>query len=141
MSRRGRCTGRRPGWARRRPARAAARPPTRRPRSSARARPRVPLPSPLGDRTRGRLYAAPVRAFTGIAFIVAGTLHFTHTRAYVAIMPPYVPRHRESVLISGAAEIAGGVGVLVPPTRPLARWWLLALLTAVFPANVHMALN
>jgi uncharacterized membrane protein len=56
-------------------------------------------------------------------------------------MPPYVPRHRESVLVSGAAEIAGGVGVLVPGTRRLARWWLLALLTAVFPANVHMALH
>jgi uncharacterized membrane protein len=87
------------------------------------------------------MYAAPVRAFTGIAFVVAGALHFTHTRAYEAIMPPYVPRHRESVLISGAAEIAGGVGVLVPQTRPFARWWLLALLAAVFPANVHMALN
>jgi uncharacterized membrane protein len=82
-----------------------------------------------------------VRAFTGIAFIVAGTLHFTHTRAYEAIMPQYVPRHRESVLVSGAAEIAGGLGVLVPATRPLARWWLLGLLVAVFPANVHMALN
>ncbi|MEA2409888.1 MAG: hypothetical protein QOC77_449, partial [Thermoleophilaceae bacterium] len=79
--------------------------------------------------------------FTGIAFIVAGTLHFTHTRAYEAIMPQYVPRHRESVLVSGAAEIAGGLGVLVPATRPLARWWLLGLLVAVFPANVHMALN
>ena len=56
-------------------------------------------------------------------------------------MPPYVPRHRESVLLSGAAEIAGGVGVLMPAARPLARWWLLALLAAVFPANVHMALN
>ncbi|MEA2469977.1 MAG: hypothetical protein QOE38_976 [Thermoleophilaceae bacterium] len=82
-----------------------------------------------------------MRAFTGIAFIVAGTLHFTHTRAYEAIMPQYVPRHRESVLVSGAAEIAGGLGVLVPATRPLARWWLLGLLVAVFPANVHMALN
>jgi uncharacterized membrane protein len=82
-----------------------------------------------------------VRALTGIAFITTGVLHFTHTRAYMAIMPPYVPRHRESVLVSGAAEIAGGVGVLVPATRPLARWWLLALLAAVFPANVHMALN
>jgi uncharacterized membrane protein len=82
-----------------------------------------------------------VRALTGIAFITTGVLHFTHTRAYMAIMPPYVPRHRESVLVSGAAEIAGGVGVLVPATRPVARWWLIGLLAAVFPANVHMALN
>jgi uncharacterized membrane protein len=82
-----------------------------------------------------------VRVFTGIVWIVAGTLHFTHTRMYMAIMPPSFPRHRESVLVSGAAEIAGGVGVLVPATRPLARWWLLSLLVAVFPANLHMALN
>jgi uncharacterized membrane protein len=82
-----------------------------------------------------------VHARTGILFIVAGTLHFTHTRTYMAIMPDYVPRHRESVLISGAAEIAGGIGILYPPTRRLARWWLLATLAAVFPANVHMALH
>ena len=81
------------------------------------------------------------RVLTGIFFVVAGTLHFTHTGAYEAIMPPSFPRHRESVYVSGVAEIAGGVGVLVPQTRPLARWWLLAVLVAVFPANVHMALN
>ncbi len=74
-------------------------------------------------------------------FIVAGILHFTHTRVYQRIMPPYIPMHRESVLVSGAAEIAGGAAILAPKTRPFARWWLLALLAAVFPANVHMALN
>ena len=56
-------------------------------------------------------------------------------------MPPYVPRHREMVQISGVAEVVGGVSVLVPATRLHARRWLLALLVAVFPANVHMALN
>jgi uncharacterized membrane protein len=82
-----------------------------------------------------------VRAFTAVAFIVSGTLHFTHRRAYEAIMPDYVPRHRECVLVSGVAEIAGGAGILVTPTRRLARWWLLALLAAVYPANIHMALH
>jgi uncharacterized membrane protein len=82
-----------------------------------------------------------VRVFTGITFIVAGVLHFTHTRVYQRIMPPYLPLHREAVLVSGAAEIAGGVGILVPATRPYARWWLTALLVAVFPANLHMALE
>lgn len=77
----------------------------------------------------------------GLGFTVAGTLHFTHTRVYERIMPPYVPRHREAVLVSGAAEIAGGLGVLLPATRPAARWGLLALLAAVFPANLHMALE
>ena len=75
------------------------------------------------------------------AFLTTGVLHFTHTRAFEAIMPPYVPRHREAVLVSGVAEAAGAVGVLVPATRPYARWWLLGLLAVVFPANVHMALN
>jgi uncharacterized membrane protein len=45
------------------------------------------------------------------------------------------------VLASGAAEIAGGVGALVPSLRRPARWWLIGVLAAVFPANVHMAMN
>lgn len=82
-----------------------------------------------------------MRALTGLAFITTGVLHFTHTRVFKRIMPPYLPMHQEAVLVSGAAEIAGGLGVLVPATRPYARWWLIALLAAVFPANVHMALE
>ena len=74
-------------------------------------------------------------------FVVAGAMHFARPRFYLAIMPPYVPRHREAVQVSGIAEIAGGIGVLNPRTRRLARWWLLALLAAVFPANVHMTLH
>jgi uncharacterized membrane protein len=82
-----------------------------------------------------------VRALVALIFVGSGVLHFTHRRAYEAIMPPYIPMHREAVLVSGVAEIAGGAAVLAPPTRPAARWGLLALLLAVFPANVHMALN
>ena len=74
-------------------------------------------------------------------FTVAGTLHFVRPRAYEAIMPPYVPAHREAVQVSGAAELIGGLAVVSPATRPAARWWLLALLVAVFPANLHMALH
>ena len=77
----------------------------------------------------------------GLGFVALGTLHFTHTRVYVRIMPPYLPAHRELVLVSGAGEIVGGAGVLIPATRPYARWWLIALLAAVFPANVQMALD
>ena len=82
-----------------------------------------------------------LRKAVGAAFLTTGVLHFTHTRWYESIMPPYVPRHREAVLVSGVAEAIGGAGVLVPATRGFARWWLLALLAAVFPANLHMALN
>lgn len=74
-------------------------------------------------------------------FVTAGTMHFVVPRAYEAMMPRSLPRHREAVAVSGIAEIAGGLAVLPPPTRRLARWWLLALLLAVFPANVHMALK
>lgn len=67
-------------------------------------------------------------------------MHFARPREYEAIVPPQVPMHRKVVIASGVAEIAGGLAVLHPRTRPLARWWLLCLLAAVFPANVYMAL-
>ena len=68
-------------------------------------------------------------------------MHFVRPRSYEAIMPPSIPITREAVVVSGVAEIAGAVAVLPPRTRRFARWWLLALLLAVFPANVHMAVN
>lgn len=74
-------------------------------------------------------------------FTLAGTMHFVIPRSYEAIMPPYVPRHREAVAVSGVAEIAGGLAVIPPRTRPYAGLWLVAVLAAVFPANVHMALH
>ena len=54
-------------------------------------------------------------------------------------MPDYLPAHRELVLLSGAAEIAGGLGILIPKTRRVAAWELVLLLIAVMPANVWMA--
>jgi uncharacterized membrane protein len=74
-------------------------------------------------------------------FTFAGTMHFVIPRSYEAIMPPYVPRHREAVAVSGAAEIAGGLAVIPRRTRRLAGLWLIAVLAAVFPANVQMALH
>jgi len=80
------------------------------------------------------------RLLMGTLYVAAGTLHFLFTRRYVAIMPPYLPAHRELVLLSGAAEIAGGIGVLAPvvPVRRAAAWGLIALLIAVMPANIYM---
>ena len=72
-------------------------------------------------------------------FLVAGTLHFTHPHHYEAIVPDYLPAHREIVWASGAAEIAGALAAQHPRTRRAAGWWLAATLLAVFPANVHMA--
>jgi uncharacterized membrane protein len=74
-------------------------------------------------------------------FTATGVLHFVIPRSYEAMMPPWLPAHREAVIVSGVAEIAGGAALVPRPTRRFARWWLLALLVAVFPANVHMAVN
>ncbi|HEY6780656.1 MAG TPA: hypothetical protein VI111_06860 [Thermoleophilaceae bacterium] len=79
---------------------------------------------------------------TGILWIFAGVMHFVIPRAYEAILPPSLRRwKREIVYISGVAELAGGLAVLPERTRRPARWWLLATLVAVYPANVHMALH
>jgi uncharacterized membrane protein len=74
-------------------------------------------------------------------FVALGTLHFLRPKIYEAIVPDYLPAHRQLVLASGAAEIAGGAGVAFAPTRRVAGAWLIATLVAIFPANVHMALH
>jgi uncharacterized membrane protein len=74
-------------------------------------------------------------------FLAAGTLHFLRPRMYEQIVPSYLPAHRELVLLSGAAEVAGAVAIVFPQTRRGAGYWLTALLVAVFPANVQMALH
>ncbi|SMB95395.1 DoxX family protein [Deinococcus hopiensis] len=73
-------------------------------------------------------------------FVGAGALHFLKPQGFDRIVPPGLPLPaRTATLLSGAAEIAGGLGLLHPATRPAARLGLLALLVAVFPANVYMA--
>ncbi|RZK63079.1 MAG: hypothetical protein EOO59_00750 [Hymenobacter sp.] len=71
-------------------------------------------------------------------FVGAGLLHFWHLATYLRIMLPALPAPRQLVLLSGAAEVAGGLGLLLPATRRWAAWGLLALLLAVFPANIYM---
>jgi uncharacterized membrane protein len=81
-----------------------------------------------------------LRGLLSAAFVFAGTMHFVSPRAYESVMPPYLPNHRELVALSGACEIAGGIGVLLPqPIRRWAGWGLVALLIAVFPANIEIA--
>lgn len=75
-------------------------------------------------------------------FVGAGLLHFLNPESFDRIVPPATPMPaRTATLLSGAAELLGGLGLLHPATRPAARWGLLALLVAVFPANVGMALH
>jgi len=84
---------------------------------------------------------APLRMPLALFFVGAGVWHFVRPAFYLKIMPPYLPWHRELVYLSGAFEIAGGLGILVPSLRRVAGWGLIALLVAVFPANVQMFLD
>jgi len=69
-------------------------------------------------------------------------MHFVIPRQYESIVPRSLARwKKELVVASGIAEIAGGVAVLPERTRRGARWWLLATLVAVYPANIQMALH
>jgi uncharacterized membrane protein len=75
-------------------------------------------------------------------FAFTGTMHFLRPRFFEAIVPPAIESLKEeAVAVSGGAEIAGAVAVLHPATRRFGRWWLLGLLLAVFPANIHMAVS
>ena len=74
-----------------------------------------------------------------LGFIAGVINHFLNPRPYLTMMPPWVPDPPAANAAAGVAEIAGGVGLLVPPLRRPAGLGLLALLAAVFPANVHVA--
>ena len=74
-------------------------------------------------------------------FIYFGLDHFINPDFYLSIMPPSFPLHEEAIYISGFFEIVGGVGVLIPRFRKIAGWGLVALLIAVYPANIYMAIT
>ena len=76
-----------------------------------------------------------------IFFINAGITHFTNLPFYLSIMPPSLPLHKEAVYISGFFEVIGGIGLLIPRFRKIAGWGLFALLIAVYPANIYMAIT
>jgi uncharacterized membrane protein len=76
-----------------------------------------------------------------LLYIAAGINHFLSPGFYMRIMPPWVPAHGLMVAISGVAEIGLGVLLLPTRTRNWAAWGIIALLVAVFTANVQMAIN
>jgi uncharacterized membrane protein len=76
---------------------------------------------------------------TAAFFVLAGVNHFANPAFYRSIVPPSFPSPALLVIISGICEIAGGLGLLIHPLRRPAVWGLIALLFAVFPANLYMA--
>jgi uncharacterized membrane protein len=97
-----------------------------------------PRASPPDRRDRRR---AASRLAIAALFVAAGALHFVIPRSYAAIVPPAFPAPLLLVYVSGVCEVLGGAGVLIPRTRRWAAIGLVALLAAVFPANVQMLLN
>lgn len=77
----------------------------------------------------------------GILFALAGANHFAHTDFYVGIMPPYLPWHTALVYASGVAEVMLGILLLSRRFERVAAWGMIALIVAVTPANVHMAMH
>lgn len=79
----------------------------------------------------------------GVFFVMAGRAHFTRPDVYVAIMPDWIPAawHKFLVDLTGVLEILGGIFLVIPATRAQSAWFLIALLIAIFPANIHMAVH
>ena len=87
-----------------------------------------------------------IASYLGLAivfvwFMWGGITHFTNPDFFVAIMPPYLPRHLEIVYLSGALEVLFAAMLIPPATRQLAGNLLIALTIAVTPANIHMFMN
>jgi uncharacterized membrane protein len=82
-----------------------------------------------------------LRLLAAVFFIGAGANHFRSPDFYERIVPPSFPSPHLLVVISGIAEIMGGLGLLVPSLRRAAGWGLIALLVTVFPANIYMAIH
>ena len=74
-------------------------------------------------------------------FITGGIAHFVAYDFFMMAMPDYLGYHKELVIISGVFEILGAIGILIPQTRLLAAYGLMALIVAVYPANINMALH
>lgn len=76
-----------------------------------------------------------------LLFLASGTSHFLIPQFFLAIMPPSLPLHREAVAISGAFELLGAIGLMVPLLRRAAGVGLFSLTILVTPANVYMWLH
>ena len=74
-----------------------------------------------------------------VGYVYIGVRHFVDIDFFLAIMPDYLPIHKELVYLSGFFEILFGVLLLFPKYRCYAAWGLILLLIAVFPANIHLA--
>ncbi len=88
-----------------------------------------------------RLFKLAMKYLLAAFFIFAGINHFRDPEFYLRIMPPYLPWPSALHLTAGVFEILLGAMLVIPKCQRLAAWGLIALLAAVYPANIHMAIN
>lgn len=88
-----------------------------------------------------RIVKLVLRYALGLSFVAAGVNHFVDPEFYLKIMPPYLPWHLFLVYVSGLFEAVLGAALLFKRSTRPAAWGLVALLVAVYPANIHMALH
>jgi len=88
-----------------------------------------------------RVLKTIMKYLLAIFFIIAGANHFRNPEFYLSIMPPYLPWHGALNILSGLLEIFFGALLLVPKYSRTAAWGIIAVLVAVFPANIHMAMH
>lgn len=83
-------------------------------------------------------WSLATRAGLALMFVFTGIAHFNRTRQdLVRMVPPALPRPDLLVTLTGIAELAGAVGLMVPSLARASAWALAALLAAMFPANIH----
>mgnify|MGYP000073603710 FL=1 len=74
-------------------------------------------------------------------YILAGIMHFVKPKAYMRIMPRYLPNHKILVYLSGLAELGFGIGLLFESTRVISLWGIMAMLTVFFLVHFYMVSN
>jgi uncharacterized membrane protein len=88
-----------------------------------------------------KTFRAAMKILMALLFIALGINHFYNPDIYLRIMPPYLPWPMFLQYLAGFFEFVLGVLLLFPKYTRLAAWGLIALLIAVYPANIHMAVN
>jgi uncharacterized membrane protein len=86
-------------------------------------------------------HARKGRIAASLAFILIGVSHLATPEKMVYMVEGWLPYANELVTVSGIAEIAGGIGLLLPRFQPLAAFGLILLLVLMFPANINVAIN
>jgi len=95
----------------------------------------------LYDERLMSIIKAILKYLLAFGFVLAGINHFINADFYLKMMPPFLPAHLFLVYLSGVCEATLGILLLIPKFTRLAAWGLIALLIAVFPANIFMAMN